>query len=344
MTLNAQKIILNEERNVQLTVMLQAVDGEFGAIHARPAILILPGGGYEMCSDREAEQVAYPYMAAGYHAFVLRYSVKEHKDWPNPLNDYEQAMQYIEDHADEWHVKTDKIVVAGFSAGGHLAACAATIAEHKPAAALLGYAAVNRQVTTFIQRGEELPAPVEQVDGNTCPCFLFAARDDSTVPIENTLDFAKALTEYDISYEVHIYNYGDHGFGPGTSSVLTTNACARLANWQPDSISWLSEMLGYDTFNGFVEPTCPGKVNGNREATLSAECTIGYLMTKEEASPVLDPFFQVVRQIGKARFNNEEVLFKVLTECKLRNLMIVAGQPEEAITAIDQALRQIPNN
>lgn len=67
----------------------QEVEGEFG-FRERPAMLVLPGGGYRMCSDREADAVALVYMQAGYQAFVLRYSVGVDKIWPQPLEDYEQ--------------------------------------------------------------------------------------------------------------------------------------------------------------------------------------------------------------------------------------------------------------
>ena len=67
--------------------MVQTVGGAWGFTE-RPAVMVIPGGGYAMCSDGEAEIVAYPYLAAGFHAFVLRYSVGEHRAWPNPLDDF----------------------------------------------------------------------------------------------------------------------------------------------------------------------------------------------------------------------------------------------------------------
>ena len=88
-------ITLHEDRNVTLTAYVQAVGGEFGGIPKRPAVLILPGGGYQMCSDREADPIAFPYLKAGYQAFILRYSVGKDSVWPNPMNDYEEAMEQI---------------------------------------------------------------------------------------------------------------------------------------------------------------------------------------------------------------------------------------------------------
>ena len=48
---------------------------EFNTNQRRPAVVVCPGGGYYMTSDREAEPIALSFAAAGYHAFVLRYSV-----------------------------------------------------------------------------------------------------------------------------------------------------------------------------------------------------------------------------------------------------------------------------
>jgi acetyl esterase/lipase len=81
--------------------------------------------------------------------------------------------------------------VIGFSAGGHLAAAAATMAEHRPAAAILGYPVI--QEDTVHECEESAPGICEHVDENTCPCFLFATRTDSVVPIQNTLDMMNAL-------------------------------------------------------------------------------------------------------------------------------------------------------
>lgn len=91
----------------------------------RPSVLVIPGGGYEMTSDREAEPIAMQFLAAGFNAFVLRYSVKP-SVFPVALLEAADAMTMIHEHAAEWHVDPDAIAVIGFSAGGHLAANLAT--------------------------------------------------------------------------------------------------------------------------------------------------------------------------------------------------------------------------
>lgn len=261
MTLTTERIVLNQERNVTLTAMLQDVGGAFYSIHKRPAILILPGGGYSMCTDREAEVVAYPFLYAGYHAFVLRYSVDKNRAWPNPLNDYEQAMELIRGNEEKWHILPDKIAVIGFSAGGHLAACAATVAKNRPNAALLGYAVLEQELIDTHMLGENVPEPIANVDEKTPPCFLFAARDDKGVPIQNTLNFQLALTRYGIPFESHIYAFGGHGFATGVSNIAGDMLlCRRVPNWVGDAVGWLEDVFGVLSPFGIAEPVCKEKV------------------------------------------------------------------------------------
>ena len=68
------------------------------------------------------------FLAAGFNAFVLRYSVKP-SIFPVALLEAAEAMRRIRTHADEWHCDADAIAAIGFSAGGHLAANLATSAS-----------------------------------------------------------------------------------------------------------------------------------------------------------------------------------------------------------------------
>lgn len=237
-------IVLNEERNVSLTAYIQDVEGEFRNIKKRPAILVIPGGGYQMCSEREADPVAFPYLKAGYQVFILRYSVREDAKWPNPLLDYEQAMELIRSRSGEWNIYEDKIAVIGFSAGGHLAASAATMSKNRPNAAILGYPVIRGETARMCEK--TAPDLVDQVDDNTCPCFVFSTRTDDVVPIENSIDFISALAKYNIPFESHFYSYGPHGFSTGDSSIMVpgTKISNRASDWVGDSIEWLKEIFG----------------------------------------------------------------------------------------------------
>ena len=90
-------------------------------VQERPLVLLCPGGGYNHLSVREAESEALQFLAMGYHAAVLKYSVAPAK-FPTQLCELAWAMKYLRSKASEWHIVSDKIVVQGSSAGGHLAA------------------------------------------------------------------------------------------------------------------------------------------------------------------------------------------------------------------------------
>ncbi len=87
----------------------------------RPMVIICPGGAYAWTSKREGEPVAMKFLAEGIHAAVLWYSVKPYA-FPTSITEVASSVYYIRTHAEELHVDMNKIFVAGFSAGGHLAA------------------------------------------------------------------------------------------------------------------------------------------------------------------------------------------------------------------------------
>lgn len=342
------EVTINSREDVSLTVYLQDVEKEFRNITKRPAVLIIPGGGYQFCSDREADPVAFAYLKAGYDAFVLRYSVGNQHKWPEPLEDYEDAMEYIENHAEEWNVLADKIAVVGFSAGGHLAGAAATIAKHKPAAAVLGYAVLNEVVDEIAQ---DAPRISEMVDYNTAPCFLFASRSDNVVPIKNTLDMLNALDKAGITFENHIYAFGPHGFSVGDTAIQTRESafCERIPNWVQDSIGFLKDVMG-DFYVGTAEekilskPKCKAHVTDDGSAWLSLDCTIGRIFGNPAAKEVLADVIAVMQK--KIIPFTSEMSFDDMMNCfskmKLRDIL-----HEKSIEIdeekLDELLGEVPN-
>lgn len=185
--------------DVTLTTYVIDDSPEMLAGRRRPAVLVLPGGAYLGCSDREGEPVALAFAALGYHAFVLRYSTygegrpfggaplavdapKPHLTHPAPVLDVGRAVLAVRARADEWLVDVDRIAVAGFSAGGHNAAMYAThwhrplltealgvpAEQLRPAAAVLGYALTDytqlRPWMLQVGAGPDLLALMRQAD------------------------------------------------------------------------------------------------------------------------------------------------------------------------------------
>lgn len=205
-------------------------------VQKRPAIIICPGGGYEYCSVREAEPAALRFAAYGITAFVLRYSCVN-KKFPTALLEAAQAMAYVRSNAEKLGVDPDKIMICGFSAGGHLAASLAVHWKksfltdalggspelYKPNGAVLCYpvitsgekrhdgSIVNIVGADHPAEAMELVSLEKQVDGNTPPTFLWHTADDGCVPVENTLMFASALAAKKIPFVCHIFEQGWHG-------------------------------------------------------------------------------------------------------------------------------------
>ena len=105
-----------------LTCYLQDQSPKMPNAAIRPAMLVVPGGGYQYCSDREGEPVALAYMAQGFNAFVLRYTADATTPIDKALQDGTAAMDYLRANAAELEIDPQQIAAVGFSAGGHTAA------------------------------------------------------------------------------------------------------------------------------------------------------------------------------------------------------------------------------
>lgn len=340
--MRTEQIVLNSERNVTLTTYIQDVEGEF-CFEKRPAMLVLPGGAYMVCTEREAEPVAMAYSRAGYQTFVLRYTVTDKGKWPLPLEDYEQAMELINNHAEEWHVDTSKIAVVGFSAGGHLCACAATIAQHKPAVAILVYPAILKEICDICQPG--MPYPYEHVTSETSPCFLVAARDDRIVDIKNTLMMELALAEKGIPFESHIYSYGDHGFSTAEDWIIQNRVSERVHSWVSDSIGWLKETMGKLTVKGFTKPNSAIGKNGDYASVLSISCSLRHIQKQsDDVQLLLKPMYDRIRSYAVEKGYQPENLLKAIGGTTVQELMESMEIEEDVITEIDEKLHKFINN
>ncbi|MGG1617746.1 alpha/beta hydrolase [Paenibacillus sp. NRS-1781] len=230
---------------VTLTTYLLDSSPEMKNTHVRPAILILPGGAYRVCSDREAEPIAMAFLAEGYQTFVLRYSLNENAAFPKPLNDAEEALELIRGNSKEWGVDPEKVAVCGFSAGGHLAAALGTMGRVRPNAMILAYPCILEIM------GGILPAPIpgidQAVDVLTPPAFIFHTFADTLVPVDNTLALAAALDKFKIPFELHIFQNGVHGLSLAkavTSGGLRSMKDEHVAQWFGLCTDWISNIFG----------------------------------------------------------------------------------------------------
>ncbi len=236
---------LNKEKTTQMKAYLLDDVETLQWCKKRPAILILPGGGYEYCSGREAEPIAMRYLAEGYNAFVLNYTCCAR--YPAAIFDAAYAMYKIRARADEFGIDKNKIAVWGASAGGHLAGCLATMwgdeailkhigctaEELRPNAAILSYPVISGitapHVGSFKVLLGENPSRADlsrlslenRVTPKTPPCFVWCTANDDCVPAQNSLVFAKACVSNKVPVELHMFDEGPHGL----------STCDKVTGW-----------------------------------------------------------------------------------------------------------------
>ncbi len=234
---------------------------------AHRAVLICPGGGYDYCSEREAEPVALRFLGAGINAFVLRYSCVK-KKFPTAALECAEAIRHIRRNAEKYDIDPDKIVVIGFSAGGHLAGTLANFWDSQLLTKPLGCTPEDIKVNGSVlcypvitsdpqyahegsilnllgeEKSEEIRELVsleKRVHDATPPTFLWHCSDDGCVPVENSLLYMSALSRNHIPFESHIYDSGGHGLALCDATTATWEGHYQpvAAGWAKLAIDWV---------------------------------------------------------------------------------------------------------
>ena len=231
----------------------------------RPVVLICPGGGYSYTTDREAEPLALAFASRGYHAAVLRYPCAPTR-YPAALVSLGQAVLWLREHAGDYRIDGQRLCVAGFSAGGHLAAslgvfwhrefltellgCSAE--DIRPQGLILGYPVITdgegsdrgdyyslRNLLGPDATAEEVAFQCleNHVTDQTPPTFLWSTDTDELVPIRNSFLFCAALCRAGVSQEVHVYSVGEHGLS--LSNAVTEDTLPGKARVNADCEGWV---------------------------------------------------------------------------------------------------------
>lgn len=205
------------------------------------AVIICPGGGYSVVVyDGEGINTAKTLQQKGIAAFVLKYRLPDDSIMADkrygPLQDVQQAFKLVREQAARWGINPAKIGVMGFSAGGHLAATAAThfakplIANPentslRPDFQVLVYPVISMQdgLTHNDSRRKLLGEQATKEDkdwfsgelnitAQTPPLYITHASDDKVVNVRNSIRYYEAIQEKNIPAEMHLYQQGGHGF------------------------------------------------------------------------------------------------------------------------------------
>ena len=200
------------------------------------------------------------FTARGFRAFILSYRLTSHGYvLPVPLLDARRAIQTVRARARDYHIDPNRIVVIGFSAGGHLAALAGTQfvpgdpdaddaierVSSRPDFLVLGYPWIGAissdtshlsycKLFNLMDQCEALRAaysPDLFVTKETPPTFIYHTFTDQTVPVEQSLRFYDALAKAGVPSEIHIFANGPHGTGLGRGDAALDQWPALLETW-----------------------------------------------------------------------------------------------------------------
>ena len=192
--------------------------------------------------------------------------------YPTALRQLAWTVAHLREHAAEYHIDPNKVVVAGFSAGGHLAASYGVFWKKKtflaeelgvdaeqlrPNGLLLSYPVITSgpkahrgSFTNLLgDRYDELVDEMSlenQVSLDTPKTFLWHTAPDDCVPVENSILFFTALHALEIPVEMHIYPVGGHGLGLAseeTQSYEYQNAVREeCQSWISLALSWMQHL------------------------------------------------------------------------------------------------------
>lgn len=244
------------------------------------AVIVCPGGSYcWLDKENESSKVAQWLQGNGITAFVLCYRVIgfnayfwhyrilfRGKQYPDMITDAQRALQWVREHAEEYHIDPEKVGMMGFSAGGHLVMSAACFNKHdylktigietdvslRPAFVAPIYPVVtmrepyvhkrSRRALLSEQRHHD-PMMIDSlslechIPANCPPVFLVNCIDDPTVEYHNSVLLDSALTANQINHRYIQYQTGGHGFG-GSDEKGT----AECRQWRQEFLEWIRSL------------------------------------------------------------------------------------------------------
>jgi acetyl esterase/lipase len=199
--------------NPTIAVYLPPKDMATGA-----AVIVAPGGAHRFHTfDNEGHNVAKWLASVGVVGVVLKYRLARAEGNPfqvevHVLQDAQRAIRTLRARADEWGVNPKRVGILGFSAGGEVAALAAT-----------RFDAGNPSSVDPIERQSSRPdfqallypgLPKDaRVSKEMPPTFLCAASDDRPSIAEGLAEYYLAVKRAGVPVELHLFTGGGHGFG-----------------------------------------------------------------------------------------------------------------------------------
>jgi pectinesterase len=216
-----------------------------------PGVILVHGGGWSGGDRTDMQFLAERMVRAGFTCFSVGYRLAPEHRWPSCLEDVREAVRWVKSHSADYRADPERIVLLGYSAGGHLACHAAVTADKadRPAAVVLLAAPIDHEadserrggLSPSLQKLLNLAAvindqsravlreisPVHYVSADLPPFVLVHGTEDTSVPFDQSLSLRSKLME------------------SGVSCALITleGAGHRIAEWETYDAAWQDQMI-----------------------------------------------------------------------------------------------------
>jgi endo-1,4-beta-xylanase len=205
-------------------------------------VIICPGGGHsKLCLGHEGYALAEWFRERGIAAFVLKYRLAREKGSTYTIQDHamadaRRALRLIRSRAADWQVKTDRLGILGFSAGGELAAFAAmkSDAGQKDAADPIERESCRPDFQALIYPGT---SGLFSAEKGMPPLFIAAGYSDRPDISEGMATLYLKYKAAGVKAEMHLYANAGHGFGykPDAKPSAAARWPQRFVEWLEDS-------------------------------------------------------------------------------------------------------------
>lgn len=253
-----QQVLEAMGHSFQVTAYWLDQISDFDTPVAYPVMIICPGGGFTYHSGREEFPIAARFAAEGMHTVVVNYQLEKsgRTVYPAALQQLGRTIAWVNEQAQAHHVDQQRIILAGFSAGGHVVALYNGVATDvklraqyqldqyagSHAAVILGYPVIDLTAgfpETTAQRNQittdtQLWAAQKLVSAATKPAFIWQTQTDELVPPINAMRYVEALMARSVDVEYHLFGSGIHGL-----------ALANHVTQKPTKTKYLNEPVSH---------------------------------------------------------------------------------------------------
>lgn len=249
---------INENAYVEL-YLLDTVYDDNNQKDSLPILLVLPGGGYQYTSYREAQPIALAANSNNMHAAVLHYTNIDEDinlTMDQLVAEVRMAIEFISTFAKEKFIDMDKLNIIGFSAGGHLAATCNNRLSNLINKVVLAYPAIgfseviDQLYLTDLEHLDNegqaaaklfLQDPILGINNSCKDTFIWMTYTDDVVPADGVLKYAQKLREFNVPLELHFFGHGGHGLSLAkeNTAVFPGQVVPRISIWFDLMASWL---------------------------------------------------------------------------------------------------------